>query len=230
MKRNLFYAFTLVALCALLLAAPACPQATTPTTATTSMPTTHVPGGTPTPTPTFTTPTQSTTTPTQPSVTATPPTITPTPTKTSTTISPTPSTTSAPPSTTSVPPTTTTTAPPPTTTTSAPPTTTATVTATGQTAAQLSAAGQTVFNTRCEGCHGGGGAPTVIGAGASLAKYATAQGLYGKISSTMPAANPGSLTQQQYLEVTTYILLQNNYVTANMMINMSVLAGISLAR
>ena len=116
-----------------------------------------------------------------------------------------------------------------------PPATTpiATTTTTGQTAGQLSSAGQAVFSTRCAGCHGSSGqgvtAPAVIGASAGLTKYATAQGLFNYISANMPGNAPGSLSQQQYLEVTAYLLVQNNLVAASALLGLGLLGGISLS-
>jgi hypothetical protein len=72
-------------------------------------------------------------------------------------------------------------------------------------------------------------APAVIGPQASLGKYGTAQGLFSYVSTTMPFNAPGSLTQQQYLEVTAHILLQNNIVTSSTPFSTSALGGISIS-
>jgi hypothetical protein len=45
----------------------------------------------------------------------------------------------------------------------------------------------------------------------------------------MPANAPGSLSQQEYLQVTTHILLQNNKILATIVISLATLNSISLA-
>jgi mono/diheme cytochrome c family protein len=113
------------------------------------------------------------------------------------------------------------------------PTATTPTTAAGQTAGQLSAAGQGVFSASCAGCHGASGqgvsAPAVIGANASLRKYTSAQGLFNYIRTNMPGAAPGSLSEQAYLEVTAFLLLQNNLVTSGALFNTGILGSISLS-
>ncbi len=87
---------------------------------------------------------------------------------------------------------------------------------TGQTAGQLSAAGKTIFQQRCEKCHGENGQKVpgspILGQDNVLANYQTGQGLYDYISKLMPDDNPGSLSPAQYLQVESYLLLQDGYV------------------
>lgn len=85
------------------------------------------------------------------------------------------------------------------------------------TAQQVAAAGQAVYQQQCQACHGDSGqgvvGPALIGPRASPAKYGpTAADWSGYIRTNMPQNAPGSLTQQQYLEVTAYLLLQNGLV------------------
>lgn len=86
------------------------------------------------------------------------------------------------------------------------------------TAGALADAGKAVFASHCAGCHGangqGGLGPANIGPGNQLAKYNTAQGLYAKVSTTMPKSAPGSLNASQYLQVVGFLLVQNNFVKA----------------
>ncbi len=100
------------------------------------------------------------------------------------------------------------------------------------TAGTLAAAGRTVYTGRCAGCHGDNGqgrtGPAVIGSGAQLAKYNTAGGLYDKISTTMPATAPGSLSSQDYLSVTAYLLVQDGYVGNDTQLTAGQLDGIPL--
>jgi mono/diheme cytochrome c family protein len=82
------------------------------------------------------------------------------------------------------------------------------------TAGQLAVSGRTIFAGRCAVCHGAGGqgntAPALIGGNASLAKYGTAGGLYRYINVAMPRNNPGSLSAQDYLDITSFILVESN--------------------
>ncbi len=102
----------------------------------------------------------------------------------------------------------------------------------GTTAGQLADAGKTVFATRCAGCHGDSGqgvrAPAIIGANASLAKYNTGQGVLDFVDTAMPANAPGSLSQQDYLDVVSYLLVQNNYVSPGTALDTSRLGSINL--
>ena len=81
------------------------------------------------------------------------------------------------------------------------------------TAAQ-SKAGQTVYTTNCQGCHGnklqGGAGPALVGK-MFLQKWSTQKvdDLHYIIHSQMPLNKPGSLTDAQYLNVTTFILQSN---------------------
>lgn len=83
----------------------------------------------------------------------------------------------------------------------------------GQTASAQVSAGEQVFASSCAMCHGdqgqGGSAPALIGDDADLSSHGDGQGLLEYISDNMPASNPGSLTEQQYLEVTAYVLEGN---------------------
>jgi mono/diheme cytochrome c family protein len=77
--------------------------------------------------------------------------------------------------------------------------------------------GKGVFGTICAACHGDRGqgllAPALIGQLATFGRFSdTAVSYYDYIRSDMPQNAPGSLTQEQYLEVTAYLLVQNNLV------------------
>lgn len=84
------------------------------------------------------------------------------------------------------------------------------------TAGTLATSGEEVYVAECSECHGEQGegliGPALLGDGANLAAYGTAQGLYDYIHLSMPQDAPGSLTDQQYLEVVTYMLLDNGLV------------------
>lgn len=98
---------------------------------------------------------------------------------------------------------------------------------------QLADAGKAIFAAKCSACHGNNGqgvtAPAVIGANAQLAKYRTAQGLLSFIDTNMPFNAPGSLSQAQYLQVLSYLLVQNQDVAVTtLFINEGELGAINL--
>jgi mono/diheme cytochrome c family protein len=103
-----------------------------------------------------------------------------------------------------------------------------------QTAGQLAEQGKVVFEPHCSKCHGAEGqgitAPAIIGSANNLANYQNGKGLYDFISTLMPNDKPGSLTPQQYLDVESYLLLQNQFVQANTPISPATLASISLTK
>ncbi len=118
----------------------------------------------------------------------------------------------------------------PTTTTTTPTTST---TPAGVSFGQMSDAGKAVFAAKCASCHGNNGqgvtAPPVIGTSANLAKYQTAQGLLTFIDTNMPFNAPGSLTHAEYLQVLSYLLVQNQDVTVTaLFINEGQLGGMTL--
>jgi len=72
-------------------------------------------------------------------------------------------------------------------------------------------AGQGVYNSRCAGCHDGGGeSPRLVGATfADGWKARTTKDLYTRIKTTMPLTNPGSLSDADTAAVVAYILKSN---------------------
>jgi polar amino acid transport system substrate-binding protein len=97
---------------------------------------------------------------------------------------------------------------------------------------QYAQQGQAVFDRIGASCHGSNGqgarAPALWGSSAHLAKYKTAQGLLDYVSTTMPANAPGSLSHQEYLYVLSYLLVQNNYVSADTTFDESQLINLPL--
>ncbi len=85
-----------------------------------------------------------------------------------------------------------------------------------QTAGQLAAAGKSVYQENCAKCHGENGqqvnGSALMGGDNVLANYETGQMLYNYIVKNMPDDNPGSLSPAQYLQVETYLLLQDGYI------------------
>lgn len=124
--------------------------------------------------------------------------------------------------------------------TTATPTPTATSTPAPTTTFQaLAAAGQTVYSANCAVCHGDNGqgnvGPALWGPGATLGQYAgltlfanNAQAMLGFISARMPLSAPGSLTHPQYVDVLSYILVQDKQVTLATAFSESQLGAITL--
>lgn len=103
------------------------------------------------------------------------------------------------------------------------------------TAQQVGDTGKVVYQQRCAVCHGDQGqglvGPAVIGPRASPAKYGpTAADWYGYIRANMPQNAPGSLSQEQYLAVTTYLLLQNGVLQPTQPIDEQALQRIETER
>jgi alcohol dehydrogenase (cytochrome c) len=100
----------------------------------------------------------------------------------------------------------------------------------GFTAAQVSR-GATVYTQNCSACHGanlqGQSAPELHG-GSFTRAYGggTAANLYDFISRQMPANAPGSLSKQQYLDVTAYILSRNGGKAGSVALSSATLANV----
>ncbi|PNY82467.1 c-type cytochrome [Deinococcus koreensis] len=73
-------------------------------------------------------------------------------------------------------------------------------------------AGAAVFASSCQGCHGatlqGGRAPELLGTD-FISKWTTAGELHGLVSKAMPMNAPGTLSEQQYLDVVAFLLDRN---------------------
>ena len=107
--------------------------------------------------------------------------------------------------------------------------------AAAETAGELAQRGQSVFATVCAACHGQSGqgllGPALIGPRASFNRFGqTARGYYTYIRSNMPQNAPGSLTPQEYLSVTAYLLVQNGLVDSGAAFGEDSLDSISLRR
>lgn len=108
-------------------------------------------------------------------------------------------------------------------------------TGSGIEAARLAETGKQVYQQQCQVCHGDQGqgivGPALIGSRASPAKYGpTAKDLYTFIRTNMPQTTPGSLTADQYLAVTTYLLFQNELVSPTQRIDEGALQQIKTER
>ena len=106
----------------------------------------------------------------------------------------------------------------------------------GYTAAQATA-GATVYATRCSQCHAaslqGGAGPALIGAAFQTsmnANYTDAGRLEDFIRKQMPADAPGTLSVQQYLNVTAYLLARNGFPAGTAALTERNAGAVKLAR
>ncbi|HEY0383434.1 MAG TPA: PQQ-binding-like beta-propeller repeat protein [Candidatus Elarobacter sp.] len=96
------------------------------------------------------------------------------------------------------------------------------------------ASGAAVYTATCQQCHGvnlqGQSGPGLVGAPfrAYVGKAGTAASLYDFIAKQMPADKPGSLTQQQYLDVTAYLLSRNGYPAGDVALTIPALSQVAL--
>ena len=78
--------------------------------------------------------------------------------------------------------------------------------------------GQTLFNQNCAACHGskleGAGAPA-LDAATLYTDWGTADALYLMFSKSMPPQNPGTLKEDEYLNILAYILKFNGFPEGN---------------
>ena len=103
----------------------------------------------------------------------------------------------------------------------------------GYTSAQASH-GATVYAQDCAQCHGaslrGDSGPPLTGQTFQQAYgTGTAAQLYDFISRQMPQDKPGSLSQQQYLDVTAYILSRNGFASGNTPLQIASLSQIRMS-
>ncbi|MDB6157527.1 MAG: pyrrolo-quinoline quinone [Gammaproteobacteria bacterium] len=103
----------------------------------------------------------------------------------------------------------------------------------GYTSAQASR-GATAYTQYCTECHGaslqGGSGPPLMGQMFRQAYGAgTAAQLYDFISRQMPQNQPGSLSQQQYLDVTAYVLSRNGVASGNTPLHLGSLSQIHMS-
>jgi mono/diheme cytochrome c family protein len=113
-------------------------------------------------------------------------------------------------------------------------------TPTGHTFQMLADAGQPVYVSSCAVCHGNNGQPankyTVLlwGTGSTLGTYhgitlfTDAQGMLNYMSKNMPLAASGSLSNQQYIDLLAYILVQASIVSPSTAFDESKLSSISI--
>lgn len=90
--------------------------------------------------------------------------------------------------------------------------------------------GQQVYAQSCQRCHGAnleGGSGTALTL-VVLSKYQTADRLVGYLSKQMPANRPGSLSEQQYYDVTAFILDRRGFLPAGQVLTPANAAQLNL--
>jgi len=94
--------------------------------------------------------------------------------------------------------------------------------------------GKSVYQQYCLNCHGADGqrvnGSALLGQINVLDHYQNGQALYDYISKLMPDGNPGSLSPAQYLQVESYLLLQNGYVKPGTLIRQGSLGQITIKK
>jgi mono/diheme cytochrome c family protein len=92
-------------------------------------------------------------------------------------------------------------------------------------------AGMQVYDSHCARCHG---AKLVDGFAAKLSKptlvkHGTAQELFDYVRQNMPKGNPGSLSEQEYYDVTSYLLFKQDLLKADQVVNSETASSITLS-
>ncbi len=107
-------------------------------------------------------------------------------------------------------------------------------TATATTAGQLADAGQSVYVSTCAVCHGAQGegkiGPALWGPNSNYGTFTSAQDLLTFIAYRMPLTHPGSLTPEQAMDVTAYLLVQDGLVQRNASLSNASFGGIQLKK
>lgn len=120
-------------------------------------------------------------------------------------------------------------------TTKAPPASGVSGTGGNGTAAQVAVQGKAIYLQQCQVCHGAQGegvvGPALIGPKANPAKFGpTAANWFTFIRTNMPQTAPGSLSVDDYVAVTSYLLLQNGLVTPEQQVSEQAFREIKTAR
>ena len=92
-------------------------------------------------------------------------------------------------------------------------------------------AGMKAYDDHCARCHGAnledGFAPKL--SKPALVKYGTAQKLFDYTRQNMPKGNPGSLSDQEYYDVTGYLLFQQGLLEPDQVVSAATASGITLS-
>ena len=98
-------------------------------------------------------------------------------------------------------------------------------------APQQVTAGMKTYDDHCARCHGAnledGFAPKL--SKPTLVKYGTAQELFDYIRQTMPRGNAGSLSDQEYYDVTGYLLFQQSLLEPDQVVSADTASSITLS-
>lgn len=97
--------------------------------------------------------------------------------------------------------------------------------------------GEALFGTNCASCHGGNlrgtpGAPGLIGSRINKWVDKTLGEYFTFVKENMPAGNPGSLSDEQYVDVISYIFSKGKYPTGEtpLPVDPAALAEITIAK
>ncbi|HZW03254.1 MAG TPA: cytochrome c [Anaerolineaceae bacterium] len=91
------------------------------------------------------------------------------------------------------------------------------------------AAGAEVFEAECVECHTAGGIGPELNA-ATLSAYGNAQALYDYTSANMPLDAPGSLSEQQYWDVTAHVLQEAGQLPADVVLGPDTASGVTISQ
>jgi mono/diheme cytochrome c family protein len=78
---------------------------------------------------------------------------------------------------------------------------------------QQAAKGKTSYDNQCSTCHEGGGMGPALKGTEFLASWEnkTLRSLYSRILTTMPSDAPGTLSEQEVLDIVTYLISANGF-------------------
>lgn len=97
--------------------------------------------------------------------------------------------------------------------------------------AQQVTAGMQAYDSQCARCHGAelvdGFAPKL--SKQTLVKYGTAQKLFDFLRQSMPKGNPGSMSEQEYYDVTSYLLFKQDLLEADQVVSSGTASSITLS-
>ena len=106
--------------------------------------------------------------------------------------------------------------------------------ASGSTAGELATIGRPIYSSKCASCHGDEGQPgkrvALTGPNSTIARFGNAKQLFDYNSMKMPPAASGSLSPQEYLQVTSYMMVQSQLVDPGQTVTMDILEKIILTK
>jgi len=96
---------------------------------------------------------------------------------------------------------------------------------------QQAIAGKQTYDSHCARCHGAnlvdGFAPKLTRS--TLASHGTAKELFDHVRQTMPKGSPGSLSEQEYFDVISYLLFQQGMLQPDQVLDSDTVSSITLS-